>query len=569
MNAAQPLFWSRLWAHSRLHVMMLALTAVLVGAMLLVLQGWANPFWLDCAVSLVSAFLCWRAGKSRRLAFWTAAVLSVALMVESVPALRARHLEFYPLLLFYGLLIASLWRLPLRQGLRITAAFCGLLTLLTGTLFFFAWQEGQANLQAMVYGVLRIVALWALAPAMETALAGRAPMARFFVILAVVINWLGATLHGVTVLGLDMQDPRPIQAMWLVGDLLFGVGIYFEARNIDVRLWPFMAVGALGMAWMAGLMALRHAPVQVFQVWLLLGGMVFFICALGVARGYEGGLRLARSRFEGWIAVIDDLSRAADESADTRQGLEQVFAHLLEFAPGLLGLEIVFHGGSLVLGEAAGHREVLCAEDGRQVALYAMEDNLMNNEEMRAARPWLTNRLWDLAVKMELRSQAHLDPLSGLMNRRAHEARLPEVLHLAQAQQRPMAVLMVDLDHFKRINDTCGHAVGDQVIQAAAQTMRSFFRPGDLVVRWGGEEFLVVMVGVNRAQAMERAELLRKAINALAIPAVSWPLGVSIGVAGGAIPQSQIEFERWVEAADQAVYVAKRAGRNRVVQAAA
>ena len=280
-------------------------------------------------------------------------------------------------------------------------------------------------------------------------------------------------------------------------------------------------------------------------------------------------MRLARTRLEGWIAVIDDLSRAADESADTRKGLEQVFAHLLEFAPGLLGLEVVFHGGSLVLGEAAGHREVLCAEDGRQVAFYAMEDNLMNNEEMRAARPWLTNRLWDLAVKLELRSQAHLDPLSGLMNRRAHEARMPEVLRCAQAQQRPMAVLMVDLDHFKRINDTCGHAMGDQVILAAAQTMRSFFRPGDLVVRWGGEEFLVVMVGVNRAQAMESAELLRRAINALAIPAVSWPLGVSIGVAGGAIPQSQIEYERWVEEADQAVYVAKRAGRNRVVQAAA
>lgn len=101
----------------------------------------------------------------------------------------------------------------------------------------------------------------------------------------------------------------------------------------------------------------------------------------------------------------------------------------------------------------------------------------MASEEMRAARPSLTNRLRDLAVKLELRDQAHLDPLSGLFNRRAYEARLPEVLHLAQVQQRPLAVLMADLDHFKRINDTCGHAVGDQVIQAAAQAMRTFFAP--------------------------------------------------------------------------------------------
>lgn len=79
----------------------------------------------------------------------------------------------------------------------------------------------------------------------------------------------------------------------------------------------------------------------------------------------------------------------------------------------------------------------------------------------------------------------------------------------------------------------------------------------------------MIMVDVNRAQATERAEQLRRAIHALAIPAVTWPLSASIGVAGGAVPQDQREFERWVAEADQAIYAAKRAGRNRVVQATA
>ncbi len=581
MKTAQPLSRSRFWAGSGLHVTMLVLTVVQAAAMLLVFRGRVAPLLADWALSLVAVYLCWRAGKGWRLAFWTSSALSIALTVESLAALPAlgavRHMGFYLFLLYHVLLIACLWRLPLHQRPRISAAFCGLLTLFTVMLFFFVWREGQANpqvwqerqanLQAVTYGILYLAALWTLSPAMETALAGRVPMGRFFVILAVVIGWLAAVLKSVMALGLDMamQDLRPIQAMWLAGDLLFGIGIYCEARKIDVQLWPFMAVGALDMAWIGGLMSLRSAPGHIYQVWLLLGGVVVFICALGVARGYEEGLHLARRRLEGWVAVIDDLSRAADENVDTHRSLEQAFIHLMGFFPGLLGLEIVFRGGSLLLGKAAGHREVLRAEDGRQVALYGLEDNLMANEGMmRAVRPWLTNRLWDLAVKLELRDQVYLDPLSGLLNRRAYEVRLPEVLRLAQAQQRPVAVLMVDMDHFKRVNDTCGHAVGDQVIQAIAKTMRAFFRSGDLVIRWGGEEFLALMLGVDRAQAMERAEQLRKAISALAVPAVTWPLSVSIGVAGGTVPQGQAQLKRWLEEADQALYAAKRAGRNRI-----
>ena len=568
-NTAQSLPWPHFWFGDGLHVMMLVLTLVLTGTTLLVFQGLVDPFLANWAISLVTILLCWRAGKDWRLALWAAAALSIALAVESLPALSViQHLAFYLFVLYHGLLIACLWRLPRHQVPRLAAAFCGLLTLFTATLFFFVWQEGQANLQAVAYGILYLAALWALSPAMETALAGRAPMGRFFIVLAVVIGWLAAMLRSMMVLGSDMAmlGLRPIQAMWMASDLLFGIGIYCEAKKIDVRLWPFMAVGALGMAWMAGLMPLRSVAGHIYQVWVLLGGVIFFICALGVARGYEGGLRLARSRLEDWLAIIDELLRAADESADTRRSLEQVFSHLKEFLPGLLGLEMVFQGGSLLLGKAAGHREVLRAEDGREVALYAQKGNLLANEEMQAAHLWLTNRLWDLAIRLELRGQAYLDPLSGLLNRRAYEARLPEVLHLVQVQQRPLAVLMVDLDHFKRVNDTCGHAVGDQVIKATAQTMRALFRSEDLVIRWGGEEFLVLMVGTDRSQAAQRAEQLRQAIGALVVPAVPWPISVSVGVAGGAVPQNHAQFKRWLEEADEALYAAKRAGRNRVMQ---
>jgi diguanylate cyclase (GGDEF)-like protein len=548
--------------------MMLALTVVLVGTILLVFYGWIDPILANWAIILIIAALCWQAGKEWRLAFWAAVVLNIALAVESIPALRAQPVSFYLFLLFYVVYIPFLWRLPLRQTPRISAVFCILLTLLTAVVLFFAWQVRQATLQAMAYAILTLAALWVLSPAMETALAGRAPMGRFFLIISAVIGWLAGVLHSVLApaFAVPMESLRALKPIWVASDLLFGIGVYCEAKKIDVRLWPFMAVGALGIAWMTGLLTLRSVSDDIYQVWMLLGGMVLFICSLGVARGYEAALYLARSRLENWLAIIDDLSRAADENADTGHSLEQAFMHMMAFLTGLLGLEIVFKSGSLLLGKAEGHREVLRAEDGREIALYALDGNLMTSEEMWTARTWLISRLWDIAIKLELRGQAFLDPLSGLLNRRAYEARLSEVLHLAQVQQRPLAILMVDLDHFKRVNDTCGHAMGDQVLQAVAQTMRAFFRAEDLVVRWGGEEFLVIIVGVDRNQAVERAEQLREAIGMLAVPAVPWPLSASIGVAGGAVPQNEAQFERWLKEADEAAYAAKRAGRNRVMQ---
>jgi diguanylate cyclase (GGDEF)-like protein len=547
--------------------MMVVLTAVLAGTMLLVFRGLVDPVLADWAITLITIALCWRAGKEWRLAFWAAVALNIALAVESIPALRAQPISFYLFLLFYVIEIVCLWRLPLRQTPRISAAFCGLLTLFTATIFFFLWQNGQANLQ-MAYGITNLLALWALSPAMETALAGRAPMGRFFLILAVVIDWLTGMLHSVVAQGIDvpMESLYPLKTMWIAGNLFFGVGIYCEAKKIDVRLWPFMGVGILGLAWMAGLMTLRSFSGGIYPVWVLLGGTVFFLCALGVARGYEAGVRLASSRLKNWLVISDDLLRAADENADTRHSLEQIFSHMMAFSPGLMGLEIVFQGGSLLLGKAKGHREVLRAENGREIALYTLEGNLMAGEEMRTARPWLIDRLWGAVIKLELRDQAYLDPLSGLLNRRAYEARLTEVLHLAQAQRRPLAILMVGLDHFKRIHGVCGRGVGDHVIKAVGHAIRAFSRSEDLVIRWGDEEFLAIMVGADHTQAAEIAERLRKAFSTLAVPAVPWPLSAFIGVAGGAVPQDQAQFERWLKEADEAVYAAKRAGRNKVVQ---
>lgn len=150
------------------------------------------------------------------------------------------------------------------------------------------------------------------------------------------------------------------------------------------------------------------------------------------------------------------------------------------------------------------------------------------------------------------------DPMTGLMNRRA----LDEALADYEDKQEPFAVIALDLDHFKRINDTHGHAVGDQVLIALAQAMREGLRGPDRPFRTGGEEFIALLPTDRPEQAAEVAERLRAAVAARPMPEGVGAVTVSIGVAlwprDGAAPQAVIER------ADQALYASKQDGRNRV-----
>ena len=165
--------------------------------------------------------------------------------------------------------------------------------------------------------------------------------------------------------------------------------------------------------------------------------------------------------------------------------------------------------------------------------------------------------------RKNLEQAAHVDPLTGLRNRRSFEAKMESTLRKARDSQEQLAVLLVDIDHFKRINDTYGHAVGDQVLQGVARTLSAQLREKDLVCRWGGEEILIVLRDCPVASASVRAEQLRQAIQTIfedrngSMP----PVTASIGVSGIA---SENDLGEAIRRADLALYQAKHAGRNRV-----
>jgi diguanylate cyclase (GGDEF)-like protein len=157
-----------------------------------------------------------------------------------------------------------------------------------------------------------------------------------------------------------------------------------------------------------------------------------------------------------------------------------------------------------------------------------------------------------------LREQARTDGLTGLLNHRACHERLGEEVARAAALRRSLSVVVLDLDHFKTVNDAYGHAEGDKVLVAAAERLRSAVREDDVVARLGGEEFALILPGVDGEHAAEAAERARAAIAEVAIG--GRPLSCSAGVAS--FPDDEREAGRLLELADGALYWAKRSGRD-------
>lgn len=169
------------------------------------------------------------------------------------------------------------------------------------------------------------------------------------------------------------------------------------------------------------------------------------------------------------------------------------------------------------------------------------------------------------ATREMLRDLAARDPLTKLWNHNSILDLLTAELHRAERQKSSVGVVLFDLDHFKQINDTYGHLVGDHVLREVAEVMSGTVRPYDAVGRFGGEEFLVVLPGCDEINATSHAERLRTALGRITVPsskgAVRITASLGVTVVG---PEARVETELAIHAADAAMYAAKRAGRNRV-----
>jgi len=196
--------------------------------------------------------------------------------------------------------------------------------------------------------------------------------------------------------------------------------------------------------------------------------------------------------------------------------------------------------------------------------MHPIADRVVEGIRLQFANALLAKQLREALALVK--HDAATDALTGQPNRRALDLLLSKQLKLASGNGRPLSVLLLDIDYFKRINDVHGHGVGDDTLRAFAVRMRGLLREGEVCARYGGEEFVVVLPDTPLSPAIDVAERLRS--GACATPLLKSPpltVTVSIGVAQFRPGQNPAAL---LEAADQAVYAAKRGGRDQVQSAA-
>jgi diguanylate cyclase (GGDEF)-like protein len=224
-------------------------------------------------------------------------------------------------------------------------------------------------------------------------------------------------------------------------------------------------------------------------------------------------------------------------------------------------------------GRRAGSLCIPLTAQGRNLGLVSIsgepEDERIPGEDLaRAAAEQLSLCLFNLQLQESLRAQSIRDPLTGLFNRRYLEESLARELARCSRNGKPLAVAMCDIDHFKRFNDSYGHDGGDTLLKAFARLLLQGARREDIVCRFGGEEFTLILPETDQATALRRIEELRKAVSELRVVHLQQPLAsitASFGLA--LMPENGESGDDLLRAADAALYRAKAGGRNRVVVA--
>jgi diguanylate cyclase (GGDEF)-like protein len=282
------------------------------------------------------------------------------------------------------------------------------------------------------------------------------------------------------------------------------------------------------------------------------------------------------------VLVLDNEQRIADinSAAVNMLGLQAASlvgrkaAELLAGAPQLLPYcsgEGEAQGECQIVGRqlelrAAPLREGRRKRQGRLLVMRDISKYRQAENQLREANDRLQAHMAEIeALQARLQDLAIRDSLTGLFNRRYLEETMQREIAQAFRSGQALSVVMIDVDHFKNINDTYGHLAGDTALQALGQLLAANTRSGDIACRYGGEEFVLALPGATLETARERAERLRLAVEALRVDYAGARLALTICAGIAAYPLHGERADEVLDRADQALYQAKNGGRNRCV----
>ncbi|MEX6502135.1 GGDEF domain-containing protein [Pseudomonas zhanjiangensis] len=287
--------------------------------------------------------------------------------------------------------------------------------------------------------------------------------------------------------------------------------------------------------------------------------------------GYSGN-RTQSLRPISLAQLRQQLTLQLQTSLEVERILQLFFSTVQRLVP-LDALAYQHSAGDLRLefGERASHSAgYRLSHEGEYLGELIFRRKLrFSDEELAQLESLLASLLFPLRNALLYRSavqKALRDPLTNTGNRIAMDQILQREVDLARRNLQPLSLLMLDLDHFKRINDQHGHSVGDEVLKAVATSLKSQLRNVDMVFRYGGEEFLVLLSGTCREAAGIVGERLRQAVLGLQCLAQGQAIDLSISIGCATLLPGE-SVESLLRRADSALYVAKRDGRNRLSMA--
>jgi diguanylate cyclase (GGDEF)-like protein len=199
------------------------------------------------------------------------------------------------------------------------------------------------------------------------------------------------------------------------------------------------------------------------------------------------------------------------------------------------------------------------------LTLYSAQPNAFRESELQSLESVAdicANSIQNAHYVERVKQLAYLDGLTGIFNRRFFELRIMEEIERARRYGTGMAVVMADIDQFKRLNDEFGHLLGDEVLRQVSSLFHQQLRKIDVVCRYGGEEFAILLTQTNAQQAVVIAEKLRRMVESFQFPGVPRRVTISAGIA--AFPAHGKNRDDMIRAADDGLYAAKQLGRNRV-----
>ncbi len=210
--------------------------------------------------------------------------------------------------------------------------------------------------------------------------------------------------------------------------------------------------------------------------------------------------------------------------------------------------------------------ESLDVQPDRRMGQYAARLEIARSALEQEVRKRISAEKELTEVNLRLHEQAVRDPLTGLYNRRYLKESLDREVRRARRSRLPIGLMMIDIDHFKRCNDSYGHAAGDAVLRAVGQHVLSLTRGEDILCRYGGEEFVLVMANASPRAVWQRAETLRLGVQKLRVEHGGRSIGpVTVSVGIGMLPDDGESAQAILQAGDTALYRAKQAGRNCIV----